>query len=89
MKQSEAEDWLKQKIDALRNHKDFHGQPEGILWKRALAEEWKQAPDRLKPKLLELIKKKWQELNIDWDYPNGKAARKARNIFEAWIRKNS
>ncbi len=87
--QSEAEDWLRQKIDTLRSHKDYHKKPEEDLWKKGLAEEWEQAPGHLKSKLLDLIKKKWKELNIDWNSPKTKSARNAKKIFDEWIRKNS
>lgn len=79
--QQSAEQWLQETITALRNHKDFKGQPEENLWKKVLAEEWVLAQSAIKPYILELIKAQWIKLEIDWDKPPSGGAQKAKNIF--------
>lgn len=77
----QAIDWLNEAIEALKNDKDFKGQPEENLWKKALSEKWLRASPELQKPILKLIKKKWKDLDISWDQPKGKSAEEAKRNF--------
>lgn len=77
----QAIDWLNEAIEALKNDKDFKGQSEENLWKKALSEKWLRASPELQKPILELIKKKWKDLDISWDQPKGKSAEEAKRNF--------
>jgi CRISPR-associated protein Cmr6 len=76
-----AQKWLDEVIEGFRKDKDFKGQPEKVFWQNALSEKWLRAPSELKPLILELIKAKWVELNINWQQPSGNSAQAAKRNF--------
>lgn len=77
----QAAHWLESILEELRNNRDFRGQPEENLWKKALAKKWISAPGDLKPFIRDLIKKKWISLGLNWNNPVGGSAKQAKIIF--------
>ncbi len=77
-----AEKWLTTTMKKLRENRDFQGQPEENLWKKALAEKWQFSPSEIKPILREMIQNSWKNLGINWNQPEGKSAQKAKRLFD-------
>ncbi|WP_239234070.1 hypothetical protein [Candidatus Nitrotoga sp. BS] len=76
-----AQKWLDKIMDELRNDKDFKGQPEETLWKKALSEKYLLASAEIKKESLPLVQEKWKELGIDWNNPVGNSAKAAKINF--------
>ena len=78
---SMAQKWLDNIMDELRHDKDFKGQPEETLWKKALSEKYLLASTEIQKEVLPLVQEKWKELKINWNDPKGNSAQAAKNNF--------
>lgn len=76
-----AERWLKERLQALSAQ--HHAPEDTLLFGRLLAQEWQQIEDMvLKAETLALIRDRWEQAGR-WDSPQGKAAKKAKAIYES------
>ena len=79
--EDDARAWLERIIDELRNDKDFKGQPEETLWKKALSERYLSATSETREWALPMIREQWKALGIDWSNPKGNSAQSAKQNF--------